>query len=334
MALAEGDQEEQQALGTLLVVAAAFTFAVVALVVNVDPVALLIATEARFLVCWAIAVCFMLYFKGSRGLMWFGPADIRGLLLLRASGSFGFQSLWWGALQKVPIGNCISIIYCSPVLTSTWSALFLGEKLPWFFPLQAALATAGMLLIVDPPFLHGEGLRENGGDMSSAYTMVFAGLVVCSINPIITRQTRSCSWIEVEHVCAFMASFVLNPLLLLVQCMLVEEMPALPSAAASPAEVGLIVTAALGAFAGVAMETKGYQLAEVGKASMFRYLEVPFAYMLQLLFTSEPVTLQALGGSLLIIACVALSPISKLLQARRDAASATEALLANSKTQA
>merc|ERR1711920_988528 len=72
-----------------------------------------------------------------------------------------------------------------------------------------------------------------------------------------------------------------------------------------PTEVGLIVLVAVGSFVGIAMETKGYQLAEVGKASMFRYVEIPFAYVLQHLGTSAPVTSQAVLGSTLILAsCV------------------------------
>ena len=52
----------------------------------------------------------------------------------------------------------------------------------------------------------------------------------------------------------------------------------IPSMATDSWEIGLIVIAALASFAGDAMNTCGYQMAEPGKAAMFRYLEIPFSY--------------------------------------------------------
>lgn len=300
--------------GTVLVVAASFTFACIALVVQVDVLPILWATEARFLVCWLVAVTFMASFKASRNLQWFGPPALRNVLFLKAVLSFSFVSAWWAALRQAPVGDCIAIIYCGPILTSLWSAGMLGEELPSAFPLQAVLVMVGVMLIVDPPFLHyGLVLPDPKGD--GDYRLVFAGLLINSVIPIVTRQTRACSWIEVEHVCSFSASWLLNPLLLSGQYNFYGTLPKLPKTAIR--EGALIILAALGAFVAVALETRGYQLAEPGKAAMFRYVEVPFAYVLQLAGTQQPVQLQAAIGSLLIIASVGLGAVEQ--RARENA---------------
>mmetsp|Transcript_36886 Transcript_36886/g.113662 ORF Transcript_36886/g.113662 Transcript_36886/m.113662 type:complete len:342 (-) Transcript_36886:145-1170(-) len=308
----EASTAAEQLRGTCLVVGAAMVFAVVALVVKVDPLPLLPATECRFFVSWVIALAFMLWFRESRGLRWFGPPELRGMLLAKSAVSFCFITVWWAAIRRAPVGDCIAIIYTAPILTSLYSLTMLGERLPREFPVQVLLVLAGMLLVLDPPFLGGagEGAAAEGaaGEGEAAekpsYTLLIAALLLCAFTPIVTRQTRSCSWIEVEHVGAVTACGLMDPALLLGEFAWSGRLPALPPGA--PREALLILLAATGAFVGIAMETKGYQLAEPGKAAMFAYAEVPFGYLLQSLGTSAPVQARALGGAALIIASCGL----------------------------
>lgn len=291
------DYVSDQVAGTCLAVGAALTFASIALVVTVDTLPVLVATEARFFVCWVMAVLLMLRLKISRGLYWFGPPGLRRLLFTKAALSFSWVTLWWNALRRAPMGDCITIVYCGPILTSLWSAFLLGNKLPRYFIVQTVLVSSGMLLIVDPPFLRTA--LGTGTSNHNDYTFVLIGLVVNSFVPIVTRQTRKASWIEVEHVVSVCSCLVFNPCLFLAGYVFENTIPTLPPAAIS--EAGLIVVVALGTFVGVAMETRGYQLAEPGKAAMFRYVEVPYAYFLQHMGTSTPVASRAIFGAILII---------------------------------
>mmetsp|Transcript_24562 Transcript_24562/g.45220 ORF Transcript_24562/g.45220 Transcript_24562/m.45220 type:complete len:329 (-) Transcript_24562:235-1221(-) len=296
-----GSNAKEQIEGTCLVVGAACVFALVALVVKKDPVPVLVATECRFLVCWAVAIAFMLVYRGGRGLRWFGPPELRKWLFLKCAMSFIFITLWWTALRFAPFGDCIAIIYTSPLFTSLLSRVALKEMLPSVFPFQALLVAIGTVLVIDPPFLNAFFASSEDRSSSDAdYTYVFLALTACCIVPVVTRKARDCSWIEVEHVSACLASTMLDPSLLLCQYLISGSLPELPSSA--PGELGLIALAAGGSFVGIAMETKGYQLADPGKASMFRYVEVPFAYMLQRFATSERVEMKAVIGSILIIA--------------------------------
>lgn len=284
-----------------------------ALVVKADPLPLLMATECRFLVSWAVSIAFMLAYKKQRGLHWFGPPELRWALLLKCALSFAFITVWWAALRRAPMGDCIAIIYCSPILTSIWSRAWLGEKLPGVFPVQTMLVSIGMLFVVYPPFvlriMQGGALdTEQAGapvDAEKAdFTLVFVALVLCSLVPVATRRTRSCSWIEVEHVSACLAAAVLDPSLLVVKSAVSGSPLTLPVHVLR--EGILIIIAAMGSFVGIAMETKGYQMAEPGKAAMFRYVEVPFAYLLQVVGTGSPIAPRAVLGSTLILASCAL----------------------------
>jgi drug/metabolite transporter (DMT)-like permease len=293
----------EQVQGTCFVVGAAMVFALVALVVKTDTLPLLPATECRFAVSWAVAIIFMLMFRKERGLSWFGPAELRKLLVLKSFVSFGFITLWWAALRKAPLGDCIAIIYSSPVLTSIWSLLIDGEQLTREFPIQVALVATGVIFVVNPPFIQASIAPTDANTNSPDFTLVFLSLILCSLAPLVTRRTRACSWIEVEHVGAFLACAVLDPALMCVQFLVQGVVPAMQTT--GKFEVVLILLAALGSFVGIAMETKGYQMAEPGKAAMFRYVEVPFAYLLQCLGTATPVSSRAVCGSVLILSsCV------------------------------
>lgn len=308
----------KQVHGTILVVSAAMTFALVALVVKKDPLPTALATEARFFVSWVMSVAFMLRYRSERGLNWFGPPKLRKGLVLRGVLLYSFVTLWWTALTMAPLGNCIAVIYCDPLVTVFLAAVILGEKTLTVFPIQALLATAGMLFIVQPPMLLAAlGLAPTNSSDGGNYTLVFAATLVSSSMYIVTNQTKEASWIEVEHVTSFLATFILNPLLLTAQQFAKgEAVWVLPAVDAW--EVGLIVLAALGSFVGVAMQTQGYQLAEPGKAAMFTYAEIPFGYVLQHFGTQSAISNSSIIGAILVILACLLGAVSQLQSSRTD----------------
>lgn len=290
-------------LGLLLVAASELVFASASLVVSLAPLPLLVTTEARYLATWLLSVVLLVHYRAD-GLHPLGPPGTRGLLVFRGALCFVVVTAWWAALRRAPVGNCVALLCCGPVLSALWSRLLLGERLLHSFPLQVFLALAGALLVLDPQFLH-PGPPKDAAPGHDDYSLVLVSVVLISFVPVVTKETRSCSWIEVEHVATAMASFVLNPALVGIQCLIAGHPPEV--IAVAPSAALLTAAAALCAAAGVSMQTRGYQLAEPGRAAMLLYLQVPFAYGLQLAFTHAPVRLQAVLGSLLIFASVAVS---------------------------
>jgi len=308
--------------GTVLVVLAAMTFALVALIVNTDTLPSTVAGEARFFVCWVLSMAFMLRYRRERQLHWFGPAKIRWVLVLRGFLTCGFVTLWWAALPTAPLGDCIAVIYCSPLFTVILSRLILGEKMLAVFPIQALLATSGMCLIIQPPWLVSAlGLSTSAQSSgSSNYTLVFAAMCFSCIMPITTRGTKAASWIEVEHVTSFLAVFMLNPTVYFAQQLANgHDAMSLPINV-SLSEVGLIALAALGSFAGVAMQTKGYQMADPGKACMFCYLEIPFAYFLQHFgTTNSSISTSSIIGAICVLSSCFVGAVAQLCSSSKEA---------------
>ena len=77
----------------MLGVGGACIFATIAFVVREDPLPVPIAAECRFLISWIVAISFMLRYRASKGLHWFGPAELRKWLLLKCVMSFVFVTL-------------------------------------------------------------------------------------------------------------------------------------------------------------------------------------------------------------------------------------------------
>jgi len=299
-----------QVQGTLLVIAAALTFGFVALIIKSNPLPTLLAVEARFFISWLFCICFMLRSRSERTLNWFGPPKIRWRIVLRGCLTYTFVIARWAALPLAPLGDCTAIVYCGPLMTSALSRVLLREKMPVVLPVQALLALTGMCLILQPPWLvraFGANPPSLSDDVITGYHFAVIAMINVAFIPIVTNQTKEASWIEVEHVTCFLASFVLNPIAICSKH--------LAGAVLGFADVGktvytmwgvvIIVVAALGSFAGEAMQTRGYQIAEPGKAVMFRYLELPFSYLLQCVATDNPISLSAgIGGILAGLSCV------------------------------
>lgn len=306
----------KQVYGTCLVVAASLTFALVALIVKADPLPATVAAEVRFFVAWLMSVGFMVRYRKERALSWLGPAKMRRGLALRGFLICSFVTLWWAALPMAPLGDCIAIVYCGPLLTVCLSRVMFGEKMLQVFPIQAFLATAGMCMISQPPMLLSIlNIAPASNTAGGQYSLVIAAMIVSALIPLVTYSTKEASWIEVEHVTNFLAVFVLNPSVFVVQQFVTHEaVVALPPI--DIWEVGLIVTAALGSFLGVAMQTRGYQMADPGKAGMFTYLEIPFAYLIQIIGTPNPVSLSSIIGAVLVVLSCLLGVAAELRSSR------------------
>ncbi|CAK9103059.1 Hypothetical protein (Fragment) [Durusdinium trenchii] len=100
---------------------------------------LITATGPAFNPCGQISIAFMLLFQKKLNLRWLGPPGSQRWLILKGVLQVSFITCWWTALQRAPVGNCVAIIYSSPILTSVFSRLLLKEPLGSQFPLQVGL---------------------------------------------------------------------------------------------------------------------------------------------------------------------------------------------------
>lgn len=232
----------------------------------------------------------------------FGPKRIWHFLLLRALLYWVFTLLFWSALVNMPVGDATAIVYCGPVFTNLSAVLFLRERLQRSFLPCLLLNLLGVLLITQPAFLfpsasghlaHSESKRYFRGVGFALAACCMAGQI-----PVLARASRECHWSTVEHVNSFCSTFVFTPIALVVWWQMGAATGSLfPRALHLHLwELVLVCGAAVVFFIGMCLQTIGYQNEEVTRASLMVYVEVPFSYVLQLIFFKHAVSgIQVLG---------------------------------------
>lgn len=275
----------------------------------------------------------------SLTLLLIGPAELRGWLVLRALLYWLFLAGWWFALSSMPIGDATTIVYVGPIFTATFAFLFLGERIDWTFYPIVVLDGAGLLCITQPTFLFG-GASGDGGGSSSKYFLgalsAFLSAVVAGLLPVCTRKSKACFWTAVNHCSSALSALVFTPVAIgiwffldpdaygAVAESLHELVPPVVGGGATsfqPMKWVLLVAATVIGFAGLAMQTLGYQLEEAARASVMTVLEIPFAYLLQFAIFDEEMTALGLLGVGLVVSGTMLNLLRRLnLAATENAA--------------
>lgn len=87
----------------------------------------------------------------------FIPRQDRWLIAVRTVSEVGGAYFFITALFNMPIANLTAILQALPLTVTLAGAVFLGEPVGWRRIAAIAVGFTGVLLIVRPPFLFGEG---------------------------------------------------------------------------------------------------------------------------------------------------------------------------------
>ena len=152
-------------------------------------------------------------------LLLFGPAHLRGWLVLRAALYWIFLAGWWFALTSMPIGDATTIVYVGPIFTATFAYLFLGEHIDWSFYPIVVLDGMGLLLITQPTFVFGGSAATSGRDEGAYYLgalSAFISAIVAGLLPVCTRKSKACFWTAVNHFSSALSATVFTPLAIVI----------------------------------------------------------------------------------------------------------------------
>lgn len=220
----------------------------------------------------------------SLSLLLLGPPHLRWWLILRAFLYWAFLAGWWLALTSMPIGDATTIVYCGPIFTATFARIFLGERIDWTFYPIIVLDACGIVLITRPAFLFpsSDGSSSAGSPTSSPGYMLgvasaLFSAVVAGLLPVCTRISKDCFWTAVNHVSSALSAVVFTPLALAIWFALddgaIDEVKAAFGLLITPepnmplvpglGRLSCLVGATITGFAGLALQTLGYQREEV-----------------------------------------------------------------------
>ena len=218
-----------------------------------------------------------------------------------------------------------------PVWTATFARLLLNEQIDWSFYPIVALDACGLILITQPSFLFASNTSsapasDDGsyllGALASLLSAVIAGLL-----PVCTRKSKECFWTAVNHVSSALSALVFTPTAFLVWFALdrtamdqsVSSLDILTHSSSGLGKWPLLLGATVTGFAGLALQTLGYQREEAAKASVMTILEIPFAYLLQWAVFHDDITHLGLVGVGLVASGTMLNLLRHWQRAQQQA---------------
>lgn len=215
--------------------------------------------------------------KNPMGHLW------RGLI---GSGGMAFSFF---ALGLIPLPEAVSIAFATPILTTIFAAMFLGEQIRLYRLFAIALGLAGVTMIMWP--------RLGGIDAASATTMqtigafsafiaaIFAALAQVFVRKLVAHETTGAIVIYFS-----ITSTVLSLL-------------TAPFGWVAPPPETAVLLALAGLLGGIAqvLLTMSYRHAETSVIAPFDYAQIIFALLIGWFVFSEAPTGAMLGGAALTI---------------------------------
>ncbi len=220
------------------------------------------------------------------GVPWLG--ENRGLLLVR--GLFGFLGLHcvFTAVALLPLAEATVLQYLHPLFTALLAAVVLAEAVGRSLWLGIAVCLAGVLVVMQPGVLVGEGA---GGLDPWAVGVAVAGAFFSACAYVVVRRLATRE----------------DPLVIVLYFPLVTVPATLPAVLADPVwPVGgeWLALLGVGVFAqiGQVALTHGMRHETAGRATALSYMQVVFAAIFGLALFGERPGLGTVLGSCLIVA--------------------------------
>lgn len=273
--------------GVLLVIGATFLFALSDLIgkqlMARHPVS--VVQGARYLVNLLLLLVILAPRHGAA--LWrtnrTGLVTLRALFLASASLTMGF------ALQRMPLGETVAIVYLAPFLVLLCAGPLLGERVGLFAWIGASVAFTGVLLVVRP----GTGLDSMGVLFALGNAVLGTGYHL--LTRVLTRTETTMAMLFNVALTGFVVFAVL-------------ALPHLSGFAPSVLDVVLMVTLGALATVGHFLFTAAYREAPASLLAPVNYLHVVWATLLGWGVLSHiPDHISLIGMALVVIAGIAVA---------------------------
>jgi drug/metabolite transporter (DMT)-like permease len=199
---------------------------------------------------------------------------------------FGGLFCFFYAVTKLPLADVTVIHFTNPVFTAILAALFLKETMKGQEVLGLLLSVTGVVLVAQPSFLFGEGVRTL--DLFAVMIALLGSLFSAGAYTTIRKLGST------EHylVVIFYFAIVATPV----------SVPAMWADALWPTPVEWLLLLGVGVVTQIAQIflTKGLHRERAGRAMAVSYIQVVFATIMGFTLFSEVPTLLGAGGAVLI----------------------------------
>ena len=216
---------------------------------------------------------------------------MRWLLLARSSFGFVGIAFAFNAIQLIPIGTATCLVMISPLISSLFAFVLLGEQINKWTVWALPISFLGVIFISEPGFLFGEdGLDGTGGSnvkgvLFAIIASLGAGLAYVCIRVLGT--TMKC------HYCVVTFAQALGQAVYGLTIVLFLGVPF------SSSTKSILVCLSIGIIGSISqgLMTWGMQREKSAMASTMRMGDVLFSFLFQEVFTGDAINLgQVLGA--------------------------------------
>ena len=230
------------------------------------------------------AFVFLSAFLLQRGVENFKFDNLKLLIARGVLGSFA-ALFYFYSLSKLPVATVITIHKTAPFLIILLSWFFLKEKSSKYKFIAFFIAFIGILLIFKPGY--------NSGKYFYLFLPVFSAFFSASAHTIIRKLGETNKPEVIVWFFFFISNFILAPLMIYYGV----EMPD------NAFDWFLILLLGVFTMSAQLSMTKSYSLTKVGEASLYSYINIPFATFLAFVFFRElPDRVSFIGISLVLYA--------------------------------
>lgn len=265
-------------------------------------VSLLVLVQARYVLQWLVSLSALLvrHFVCRAPLRLFGPAGQRRWLLLRGVIYYVLVWSWFGALRLVPVGDATVIKKLEVFILGIAAKFLFGDTLTARWWGSCIVSLFGAVLVLRPPVIFGSGVARHA-DESEAFAMLGACLNILAAGAgamisILIKFAPDAHFLEVQHVADLMTGVILSPPLL-------ATFGSFAPLLTLRVERAALVSAFFG-FSALCLFTLSYQRGAASRVAVINFVDVPLAYMAQVLLFGTPVRWTAIVGSACIIVSV------------------------------
>ncbi|ETV86462.1 hypothetical protein H257_01654 [Aphanomyces astaci] len=299
--------QRHRLLGLGLVAMSAFTFSLMSAAIKYES-SYMSSMETLFwraIVAWIFNLILVLATRTNLHV----PSEFMPPLAFRCVVGFCSMSLTFWTMSQMVLADASCIVFTSPVMAFLLGSIVLGEHIK---PVDFALAIfcfSGVVFVARPVFLFGDEAVDY-----MANKKVVQGSKFAVLGGLASAACQASAYVAIRHIKSLNFIVVIHYFMLACSVLSVAWIFAFEGGLTLELPLNvwwLCVSTGVFGFLGQLCMTKGFQLENVGIASVMRYLDIVFVFVWDVTLLHEQISVWSFVGAAIILSCAIAIAIRK-----------------------
>ncbi|KAI1286147.1 Solute carrier family 35 member G1 [Halotydeus destructor] len=218
------------------------------------------------------------------------------------------------AVQLIPFGDAVAIVFSAPVYVSIFACLLLGEAFGIVQFVFMAITMSGIMFISKPTFIFGSKMGDNIYP-PDGYVLAFAASISITLTYVNMRKLQKTPSSVVLAWFSFLSA-ILGVISLAVLHFALGKTVKCPTHFSSSEWLYLVGNGLCGVASQLCL-TLALKVEEAGLVSLTRCSDIVLGYVFQVIFLTEKLQWTSILGAAIVLLGVALTCIRKIILQRK-----------------